>query len=135
MANTSVAFQIQPLNGTPVTFTSADTTSEKTVWTAGANGSLIDSIAVTSDDTSAVILVLSINNLTTSYKIGELSIPAGAGTDGSTPAVNLLSQTAMPFLQRNGGLPIQGTYKLNVNAKVTMTAAKTLTITPIGGNY
>lgn len=117
------------------TIAAADTTTQKTLFTAGAEGALVDNIAVTSDDTAAAIVVLTINDGTTDCQIGEVTIPIGAGTDGSTPAINLLDTTAMPFFQKNGGLPLGATAILKANAKVTLTAGKTLEFVSFGGDY
>lgn len=133
--NQKPIFQDGPLNGLPKTFVNADGTTKKTVYTAGADGALVDTVAVVSDDTAAVILEIHINDGTTSFQVGELSIPAGSGTDGTSAAVNLLSTTALPWLQTSGGLPLQATYSLEVNAKAAVTATKTVTVTPFGGDF
>ncbi len=92
-------------------------------------------MAVISDDTNPVILVVTVNDGTTDLPVGELSIPAGSGTDGTSPSVNLLVEVAMPFFQAGGGLPLGKGGILKVNAKVTITAAKTVTIVGFGGDY
>jgi len=127
-------FQVNP-SPAGISFANADGTTVKTIYTAGVEGALIDNIAVVSDDTSAVILVLTYNDGTTDFPIGEVSIPVGSGTDGSSPAVNLLSATAMPFLQAGGGLPLGNAHSLKINAKSAVTAAKTVTLVAFGGNY
>lgn len=109
----------------------ADTTTAKTIVTAGAEGSLIDSISVTSTDTSAVIIVISIGTT----PIGEIIIPAGSGTDGTSASVNLLQLTQLPFLQSNGSLPLGALGTLSVAAKVTITAATQVDIVAYYGDY
>ena len=113
----------------------ADTTSQKTLYTAGAEGALIDNVSVTSDDTAAAILVVTVNDGSSDCQIGEVTIPIGAGTDGSTPAVNLLDPISMPFFQSNGSLPIGASAVLKVNAKATLTAGKTIKLVAFGGDY
>ena len=113
----------------------ADTTTQKTLYTAGAEGALIDNVSVISDDTAAAILVVTLNDGTSDCQIGEVTIPIGAGTDGSTPAVNLLQSVAMPFLQAKGGLPLGALAILKVNAKVTLTAGKAIKLVTFGGDY
>lgn len=135
VANTKPIFQNGVKNGTPVTFVNADGTTEKTIFTAGADGSLVDSVFVTSDDTSAVVLDVFINDLTTSFLIGSVNVPTLSGTDGTTDGINLLDITLLPALQSGGSLPLQATFKLNVAPQAAVTAAKTVTITPAGGDY
>ena len=113
-----------------------DGTALQEVLTAGADGGAVTRMSATTTDTSAVIAVLTLNDGTTAIVIGEVSVPAGAGTDGSTPAVNLLSSVAMPgLLQADGSLPMGSAAVLSVSAKVAVTAAKTLDVTALGGQY
>ena len=135
MANQIPIFQAKPKTVCSVMNT-ASGTALQSIYTAGStDGGLVDNVAVTSDDTSAVILVVSVNDGTTDCQIGEVTIPIGAGTDGTTPAVNLFNQDALPFLQNGGGLPLIASGVLKVNAKVAITAAKIVNITAFGGDY
>ncbi len=120
---------------TGITFLPADTTVAKTFITAPADGQNVASISVTSTDTSAVILVLTLNDGSADFIIGEVTIPIGAGTDGSTPAVNLLSIGAMPFFQADGSMVLEGTWLLKINAKTTITSAKQIDLVAFGGDY
>ena len=90
---------------------------------------------VTSDDTSAVVLNVYVNNGSTSFLVGAVNIPTLAGTNGVAPSINLLNLIDLPALQAGGGLALQPTYKLNISAQTTVTAAKTMTITAAGGDY
>lgn len=120
---------------TGITFLPADTTVAKVFVLAPADGQNIASIGVTSTDTSAVILVLTLNDGSSDFIIGEVTIPIGAGTDGSTPAVNLLSSGDMPFFQADGSMVLEGTWSLKINAKTTITVAKQIDLVAFGGNY
>ena len=133
-ANQLAIFQKNP--STPCqTIAAADTTTQKTLVTAGLEGALIDNISVTSDDTASAIVVLTINDGSTDCQIGEVTIPIGAGTDGSTPAVNLFDSAALPFLQGANSLPLGASAILKANAKVTLTAGKVLNFVTFGGDY
>lgn len=110
-------------------------TSLVPLFTAGADGSLIDSISVVSTDTVDVVMVLAVNDGATECFIGEVNLPAGAGSDGLTPAVNLFDLIPLPFLQSNGSLPLGPSAILSVAAKVAVTATKSLEITAYGGDY
>ena len=132
-ANKEPIFQTEP--STPgLTIVNADSTTLKTLVTAGADGALVDNISVVSNDTSAVDLVVVITVGAVDYNIGEVEIPIGAGT-GTTVSHNLLNTTDMPFLQQNGSLPLQASAILKVGAKVAVTAAKTVYVVAYGGQY
>lgn len=135
MANQEPIFQAKPKTVCTV-MNNASGTALQTLYTAGAtDGGLVDNVAVTSDDTSAVILVVTVNDGSTDCEVGEVTIPIGAGTDGSTPAVNLFDETALPFLQTGGGLPLGASGVLKVNAKAAITSTKIVNITAFGGDY
>ena len=114
----------------------ADGTTLELMFTAGADGGAITQLMATTDDTSAVIAVLTLSDGTDAVVIGEVTVPIGAGTDGSTPAVNLLDELAMPGAFQNDGSLLMGPLAtLSVNAKVAVTAAKTLNLALQGGQY
>lgn len=114
----------------PKTFTSADTTTKKTVATAGADGSRIDSVMVSSDDTAAVNLAFYLNDGATDYYIGNVNVPIGSGY--TTVARVEALQTLAP---QTGYLTLESGWSLKCNCVATMTAAKTCTVVPQGGNY
>lgn len=114
----------------------ADGTSAKTLATAGADGAAVMRVSAVTTDTSDVIAVLKVNDGAVTVVIGEVIVPAGAGTDGATPAKNLLDPAAMPgVFQEDGSLVLGPSAILTVNAKVAVTAAKTLDVTAQGGSY
>jgi hypothetical protein len=114
----------------------ADGTSTSVVYTAGSDGGSITNLTATTDDTVDVIVVLSSNDGAQINVLGEVTVTAGAGTDGATPAVNLLDATAMPGVFQNDGSYVLGASEtLLVNAKSAVTAAKVLSISAKGGSY
>ena len=114
----------------------ADGTAEKDAFThAGANGSRCDGWSATSDDTSAVILKISINDGTTSYQVGEVTVPAGAGTNGTEKAKKVLNLTDLPWLDQSGSIFMPPGWKITVAAKVAVTAGKTVSLVSLGGGY
>jgi hypothetical protein len=114
----------------------ADTTTAKVMATAGADGGAVMRMSATTTDTSDVIAVLTIDDGSVTIVLGEVTVPAGAGTDGSTPAVNLLSTLAMPgAFQNDGSLILGPAAVLSVGAKATVTSTKTLDISAQGGDY
>ena len=112
-----------------------DTTLNKALVTAGANGALVDSVAVTSTDTSVAIVDVYVKEGATSYQIGQISVQAGAGTNGVTLSQNLLDVVALPFLQTEGGLVLGAGAILEVAANATLTAGKKIEFTAFGGDY
>lgn len=130
-AGTSPIFVDTPSNGTPQTFVNADGTTVKTIYTAGADGARIDAVTVCSDDTAAVNLAFSIDIGGTNYYIGNVNVPIGSGY--TTVALVDAIATLCPNL---GYLALAGGAKLECNAVVAVTAAKTVTVTPVvAGDY
>lgn len=129
-ANQNPIFEEVLSIGAPQTFTSADTTAKKTVASGGSDGTRIDSIMVSSDDTAAVNLACYLALSGTDYYIGNVNIPIGSGytTVARVEAMTTLSPVLGYLLLPNG-------VDFKVNCVATMTAAKTLTIVPMGGDY
>jgi len=133
-ANTKPIFQKNP-SPAPLILTDADTTVVTSLYLAGDVGALIDSIGVTSTDTADILLQIFITDTLIDYKIGEVTVPAGSGTDGALPSINLLNTTALPFLQAGGGLPLGAAQELKVACTVDMTAATACHVVAYGGDY
>ena len=116
----------------------ADTTTAKTVVTAGANGTKITGLTCSSNDTSRIVQ-LSLVRSAVVYILTTITVAANAGTDGTAAAVNLLNTTSTP------GLPIDNDGQPYINMKsgdtltaavtVTVTAAKTISIAAIGADF
>ena len=101
--------------------------------TAGTDGALVQSIIVTSSDTSAVVLRVSLNDGSTSRLLGDVTIPTLAGTDaGSTPNVNLLS--SLNGLQADGSLILEGAHLLKIAPESAVTATFAVDIVSQGGD-
>lgn len=136
--NTVPTFVKQPSNG-KVNIVNADAQAQKTVYTAGASGSKITSLMASSTDTAARDVAISITNGGTSYVIGVVAVPIGAGTSSGVNSVNMLNLSNMP------GLPVDSDGQpylllvfgdtLTLSALTSVTAAKTITISAIGGDF
>ena len=113
----------------------ADTTTEKTLVTGGTNGTRVDVISATSTDTSAVVCRLSINDGSTSYVVGEFTLAITQGTDGSTKAKKVINVSDLPWLDASGAIFLKAGWKLNINAKTTVTTAKELVFVASSGDY
>ena len=115
---------------------SAASTATFAVFTAGSDGGIVTNLSATTTDTSAVICVLTMNDGAQTNVIGEVSVAAGSGTDGSSPTVNILDVNALKgLLQADGSLIVGANAVLSVNAKSAVTAAKTLNVSMSGGSY
>lgn len=130
VANTSPIFEEVPTLGTPQTFASGDASTKKTVATGGTDGTRIDSIMCSTDDTTAVNLAFYVTVSGTDYYIGNVNVPIGSGytTVARIDAVSTLA----PIL---GYLTLPSGVALKCNCVATMTAAKTTTVVPMGGDY
>lgn len=129
-ANTSPIFELIPSLGAPQTFTSADTTSKKTVATGDTDGTRIDMLMCSTDDTTAVNLAFYVTVGGTDYYIGNVNLPIGSGYT-TVPRVDAIA-TLSPNL---GYLWLPSGVDLKCNCVATMTAAKTTTVVPMGGDY
>lgn len=122
--------QTQPLCA-PVTFTSADTTTQKTVSGPVGGPWRVTGILVTSDDTAAQVLDVFIRITTTSYLIGSISIPAGTGKAGAATKDFISEQIPAAIT----GIDITSSEQIWAAMEATITAAKTVTVTLLGGQY
>lgn len=113
-----------------------DGTTAAVLVSAGSNGSLIETIAVTSTDTAAVELDLYINNGTSDFAVGSATIPIGAGTDGgTTAAVDLLQQTDLPWVRDDLTLALEAGHSLKIGAHAAITATYAVHVVAFGGDY
>jgi hypothetical protein len=133
-ANTTPIFPLT-VQTSAATIVNADGTGEKTLVTAGANGTRIDAVSITSTDTAAVTLTVLVHDGTTSYAVGEIAVPAGSGTNGSAPAIKGLSADGLPWLDASGSLFLKTGWSLRVAAKAAVTSAKTVTLVAFSGDY
>lgn len=129
-AGTNPIFITTPGAGSPQTFASGDASNKKTVYTAGSNGARINEVWCTTDDTVAVNLAFYISISGTDYYIGNVNVPIGSGYT-TVAKVNAMA-TLAPTL---GYLVLPASALLKCNCVATMTAAKTTTVTPQGGDY
>ncbi len=121
MAVTHEAIYPQTPKTAVVTIVPADTTTKKTVLTAGSNGARVGYVSVTSDDTADRTLSVYVYDGATDGLIGEVLIPDGSGTNGTDKAVSLLNATSLPFLPADLTLTLKAGDILKVAAKVAVT--------------
>lgn len=129
-ANINPICELVPVNA-GVTFVNADATGLKTIYTVGANGGRIDGILISSDDTAAVNLAFYINNGTSDLYIGNVVVPIGSGY---TTVVRVDALATLRPLYQNF-IQMKAAYILKANAVAAVTAAKTVTVVAIGGDF
>ena len=109
----------------------ADTTAWKDVYdnSAGTKAVRIEGLGITSDDTSTVNIQFSMLASGTNYLAGTVRAVTLSGTDGAAAKVNAL--TSIGTLAPDGiyDLWIGAGEKLQAKSLVTVTSAKTVTIT------
>ena len=134
-ANTNPIF-IATRRSVGVELDNADSTNQVTLWTAGANGSLIEAIAITSTDTSAVELDLYLYDGAASFALGSVTVPIASGTNGgTTAAVDGLTQTELPWLRDDLALAVAAGCSLKAAAHAAITSAKVVHVSLFGGDY
>ena len=102
------------------------------IFTAGSDGSKIEYLAITTDDSAATSAsIFTENTATTTFEIGFVDVAAGAGTTTGVPTVNGLNSTDLPFLSTdahsNEFLNIEEGHKLVISAG-SLTTGRILTV-------
>ena len=108
----------------------ADSTNEITVFTPGANGSRVESIVVTSDDSSARNIQFGVAVSGTTYFLFRSALPIGSTTRYSGDALADCSAAG----RMDGGLILESGQVLKAWMEVAVTAGKKVTIGVFGGN-
>lgn len=139
MAKQISLFLPKGVNNSSVTIVNADGTATKTLFTAGADDSDVDSIIVTSNDTAARILVLYVTRSAVDYILGSVTIQAGAGTDGFNFTFDFINFINIPGLPMNNVgkqyLRLKTGDTLKVAVTTAVTAAKTIYVSAFGQDY
>ena len=110
----------------------ADGTTAKTLLTAGTNGARVDSIIVTSTDTADRTLTLYLLKGVVSYRLGEMVIPDGSGTNGTDKPADGIT-LALPFV--GGTIHVEAGCSRTVAAQVAVTAGKAIDVIAFGGDF
>ena len=109
------------------------------IFDPSAEGSRIDGIVISTTATSAKVLLLQINNGSVVSKLGHITVPAGAGTNGVVAVVSGLNRSNLPWLKidSNGNPFINLNSGMNIEAKLlsALSAGESLDVTVFGANY
>ena len=138
MAVTATPIFLQSVGWAGTAYTTASSTS--THVTGGTNGTRVSSLTAHSNSTSAHVFIVGVSTGGVSFPIGAVSIPASAGSDGSTPAIDMLRSTLIPGLPLDAsGVPYislpSTLYNLTLTASATINTGKQVTFTSMYGNY
>lgn len=117
-------------------------TSPVTVYTGGSAGpgTKVTAVIAASTDTASRDVQIGTTRSGTFYLLGTITVPANAGNVAGTPAVNLLDPNVVV------GLPVDNdgqvyvfltdaTDLLQVQALVTVTSGKAISVTAIGADF
>ena len=123
-------------NGSPTNgFTNGNGTAAITIFTAGANGSILKGLNVYSTDTATGTITLNVVISGTTYPVVTTTIPIQAGNVTGTPPVNILSAAILPSLPKdaygNPVLQLASGATLTAAMSVAPTTAKVFTVVPI----
>jgi hypothetical protein len=134
--SSSPSFIASPKNPA-VAFGNADGTTFKTLMTAGSSGSRLDTLIATSYDAVANVMQLAITKSSVDYPLGEVAIPANAGTNSSVKSVACLNATDIPGLAytENGALYLESGVTLKARMKTAVAGAFTVQLIGIGGDF
>jgi hypothetical protein len=131
MAVTATPIFPQALKTTLIQFAPGDTTVEKDILTAGANGTKIENIIAYSTDTSDRDLVLYVKSGSPDYAITTIKIPLTAGSVDTIPPINLLASSQFPAnvdAQGNRYMYLTASAVLRGACGTTITAAKVINL-------
>ena len=123
----------------PVSFTNADGTTAKQIYAPDDPASRINFLAISSTSATQQYLILQINNGTTIAPLGTITVPSGAGINGSVQIVSGLNRGNLPWIQVDSdGNPFID-LNLNMNLEMRLLTAlatgETITVTTSGGSY
>lgn len=139
MAVTSTPVFPQTILSPVVQILPADTTSLKTIYTAGSNGGVVMAILVGSTDTSSKDIQFYLTIGGTDYLLSTLAIAANSGFTNSVPMISVFASTqfANMLVDVNGNKALYMTAAavLKVKALTTVTAAKAINIIAQCGDF
>lgn len=122
-----------------LTIQNSDGTNVLTLATAGANGSQINAINISSTDSTSRDIKLYFSNGVTNFLIATFSVIGSAGNNSSTYPIDALkipNMFALPYnAEGNRIIYLQSGWSLKVNVTSTVTSAQQIQIVALGGDY
>lgn len=122
-----------------VSLNNASGTTLVTLFTAGANDSVMNSIIATTNDTTTVNLCLVVNDGTTDRYLGCVNLPINSGRTGSIASVDVLGSTLIPGLSKDisgrSVLKLQAGYIVKVGVLSAITSGKVVDVIGASEDY
>jgi hypothetical protein len=130
----------QSIKNGAVQIANADASNLKTIITPGANGARVDSLLVSSTDTSARDLQLVVTKGGVDYILGTLSVPANTGNTNALAMLNALAHANIgPFLSNdlNGNkiLMLESGSVLKARTLTTVTSTRFINLFASYGDF
>ena len=138
MAGNTSPIYVKNVTGKGTTWTNSDAANtKKTISpTVGSEGCRVHSIAATLSDTTSRDFSLYLNDGSTDFLIGTVTITASAGTAGASPAIGVTGlQTVLPWLASDGSLFIPTGWVLKAENLTQVASGKTATLLVWCGDY
>ncbi len=146
MAKTNTIPATQNVNNPDGAILPADTTAKKTIFTAGANDSILTALGSSSTDTAdrTVNLYINVGGAGTDRLIATILIPLNSGNTTALPAVDILHAISsgiplLPFTAfdafGNKTWKLKAATTLKVACTTTVTAAKELDFFGEGADF
>lgn len=105
--------------------TNGDTTTLKTIWTAGANGSLLQALFLSSTDTADRTINFYITRSATDYLVCTITATANSGNSATIAAIDVLRHAMLQGLMYD----MAGNRQLRLKSGDVLKFASTATIT------
>lgn len=119
--------------------TNASGTTPVTLYVGGTNGTKVVGVFVSTTDTSAETMTLSVVRSAVTYILGTFTIPIGSGTVAGTPTVNILDPSVIIGLpvdsDGNWFIFLESTDTLQVSVGSAVTAGKTTSIHAVAADF
>lgn len=125
----------------PVSFTITDTTVAKQTYAPADPASRINFLAISSTAAVQHYILLQLHNTNSGEiaPLGVITVPAGAGTNGSVPIVSGLNRGNLPWVQidsdGNPFIDLNLNMNLEMSLLVALGAGERITVTTSGGSY
>ena len=140
MAVTNTPIFPQTITNTVQLFKPADTSTLKTIYTGGLNGSRVENCIVTNTDTNPYTIQVWVTIATVAYLIATFTLAASAGNTAVAASFNLLtalSGQGLLSLDSNGNpyLYLANGSTFQINSTTTIAAGKIVTTFAQGEDF
>lgn len=138
MAVTHTPIFSQTIKNGAVQILPADTTTLKTIFTAGSDGAIVNNLMIHSTDSSAKDVLLYVTFGGIDSQIGTISVPANSGNTNALPMIAAFAHANLVLntdVNGNKILWLESGAILKAKVSSTVTTAKAITFFAQAGNY